>query len=176
MADQPLTGKSLEQALRSGDLDRPPLEIVGMVKAAEGRGKIRFSPTDCESWVDVPTDLIKSAVQVGQSRCRDHSHPVFRLSLTESDDPAAQVLSALLASSAPSPTLAREDQAAYPPPLAFPFTAQARLGQGGGFGLGYDRRCVRECQWDCGVAGFPPWACWYYCSWVCTFFPRDVLA
>jgi hypothetical protein len=176
MPDQPLTGKSLEQALRSGNLDTPALEIVGMVKAAEERGKISFSPTDCDSWVDVPTDLIKSAVQVGQSRCRDHSHPVFRLSFNESDDPAAQVLAALLASSAPSPTRAGVAQTAFPPPLPGPFTLEAQLGQGGGLGLGYDSRCVRSCQWDCAVAGLPMWACWWYCAWICTFFPRDVRA
>jgi hypothetical protein len=174
MADQPLTGKSLEEALRSGDLDTPALEIVGMVKASEEKGSISFSPTDCESWVDVPTALIKSAVQVGQSRCRDHSHPVFRLSLNESDDPAAQVLAALLASSAPSPAPAGVGQMPIPPSMGAPFTAQAQIGPAGGLGWGYDRGCVRECQWDCVGVGFPPWACWYYCSWICTVFPRDV--
>jgi hypothetical protein len=172
MPDEHLTGESLEEALRSGDLDGPAHEIVGMVKASEERGQISFSLTDCESWVDLPTDLIQSAVQVGKSACRDHSHPVFRLSLKESDDPAARVLAALMASSARSPTLA--NQTAFPGLPADPFTAEARLGQGGGLGLGYDTRCVRSCQWDCGAVGFPPWACWYYCSWICTFFPRDL--
>jgi hypothetical protein len=167
MPDQPLTGKSLEQALRSGDLDRPALEVVGMVKAAEEKGKISFSRTDCESWVDVPTDLIKSAVQVGDSRCRDHSHPVFRLSFNESDDPAAQVLAALLASSAPSPTQGGAEATTIPPPLMGPFTAEAQLGQGGGWG--FDSQCVRSCQWSCGFAGLPAGVCWYVCAWLCTF-------
>ena len=168
MPDQPLTGKSLEQGLRSGDFDSPGLEVVGMVKAAEEKGKISFSRTDCESWVDVPTDLIKSAVQVGHRRCRDHSHPVFRLTFNESDDPTAQVLAALLASSAPSP-MHTAGQTAFPPPLAGSFPVETQLRQGGGLGWGYDSRCVRSCQWDCGFAGYPPWACWYICAWLCTF-------
>jgi hypothetical protein len=175
MPDQPLTGKALEQALRSGDLDSPALEVVGMVKAAEERGKVSFSRNGCESWVDVPTSLIKSAVQVGHSRCRDHTHPVFRLSFKESDDPAAQVLTALLASSAPSPMQASPGQIPFPPPLPGPSALEAQVGQqGGGLGWGYDSRCVRSCQWDCAVAGFPPWACWYVCAWLCSGWPRDV--
>jgi hypothetical protein len=166
MPDEPLTGKSLEQALRSGDLDRPALEVVGMVKAAEEKGKISFSSTNCESWVDVPTDLIERAVQVGQSRCRDHSHPVFRLSFSASDDPAAQVMAALLASSASSPMQASPDFTAMPPPLMGPFTAEAQLGQSGGLGF-FDSRCVRSCQWSCGGAGLPAWYCWYACAWLC---------
>jgi hypothetical protein len=174
MPDEPLTGKTLERALRSGDLDRPAVEVVGMVKAAEEKGKISFSRTDCDSWVDVPTDLIKSAVQVGNSRCRDHTHPVFRLTFNESDDPATQVLAALLASSFPSPMQASAGQTAFPPPLPGPSTLEAQVGQGGGLGWGYDSRCVRSCQWDCAVAGFPPWACWYVCAWLCSGWPRDV--
>ena len=96
--DDRLTGSALEKALRSGELDAPSLEIVGMVKASDEKGKISFSPTDCESWTDVPTDLIKHAERVGESPCRDHTHPVFRLVLADSDDPAAKVLSAVLAS------------------------------------------------------------------------------
>ena len=166
MPNQPLTGKSLEQALLSGALEQPALELVGMVKAAEEDGKISFSRTDCESWIDVPTDLIESAEQLGHNRCQDHSHPVFRLSLKESNDPAAQVLAALLASSARFPTQAGADQTALPPPFMDPFTAEAaQVGQGGG--SGFNSGCVRSCQWSCGAAGVPARLCWYFCAWLC---------
>jgi hypothetical protein len=99
MPDRDWTGASLEKALRSGELDRPALELVGMVKSAESAGKISFTPTDCESWVDIPTDLIEKAEQVGQRSCRDHIHPVFRLTLKKPEDPEAQILAALLMSS-----------------------------------------------------------------------------
>jgi hypothetical protein len=102
MPDSNWTGASLEEALRSGKLDQPALELVGMVKAAEETGKISFTRTDCESWVDIPTDLIEKAEQVGQRPCRDHIHPVFRLKLKQPEDPEAQILAALLTSSGPS--------------------------------------------------------------------------
>jgi hypothetical protein len=95
MPDQ-LTGASLEEALRSGDFERAPVELVGMVKPSDEDGTISFAPTDCESWVDVPTDLIENAEHVGHRPCRDHSHPVFRLTLKQSEDPAARILTTLL--------------------------------------------------------------------------------
>jgi hypothetical protein len=98
MPDQ-LTGAKLEKALRGGEFDQAPVELVGMVKASDEDGTIGFSPTDCESWVDVPTDVIETAEHVGHRPCRDHSHPVFRLTLKQSDDPAARIFSTLLASS-----------------------------------------------------------------------------
>jgi hypothetical protein len=101
MPDQPFTGASLEEALRSGQLDKPAIELVGMVKSAEEPGKVSFSPTDCESWVDIPVNLIETAEQVGQRPCREHNHPVFRLHLKKPKDPEAQILAALLTSSAP---------------------------------------------------------------------------
>jgi hypothetical protein len=103
MSDQSFSGAALEEALRSGKLDRPVIELVGMVKAAETEGKISFTPTDCESWVEIPTDLIESAEQVGQRACREHAHPVVRLNLKQPKDPEAQILAQLLTSSRPSP-------------------------------------------------------------------------
>jgi hypothetical protein len=99
MPDEPMTGTALEDALRAGALERPAPDIEGMVKAHENEGFISFSHTDCESWVDLPTDLIDKAEHVGQQSCRDHSHPRVRLTLKPSDDPAAQILMALLAPS-----------------------------------------------------------------------------
>jgi hypothetical protein len=135
-----------------------------MVKAAEEKGKISFSRSDCESWVDLPTDLIERAEEVGRSQCRDHSHPVFRLSLKASDDPTAQVLAALLASSPSSPTGTRSDTMGIPPQL-LSLAAQAQVGNWGG--SGFDSGCVRECQWSCGIAGLPASVCWWVCAWWC---------
>jgi hypothetical protein len=101
MAEDRFTGSSLEEALRSGKLEESgSLELVGMVKAAEEPGKISFTRTDCDSWVDIPTNLIDSAEQLGQRSCGVHSHPLFRVQLKEPKDPEARVLAALLTSSA----------------------------------------------------------------------------
>jgi hypothetical protein len=151
MADERLSGKALEKALRGGEFDKPSLEIVGMVKASEEAGNVSFSPTDCESWIDVPTDLIASAERVGDRPCRDHSHPVFRLVLKESDDPSAKLLAAVVASfrrTRPTPVAPRGPRLPYAPPHRY----LARPNGPGGGGL--QDGCVgslQDCYVDCAV-------------------------
>lgn len=101
-----MSGASLERALNEKTFDRPSLEVVGMVKSAEREGFVSVTRTDCESWVELPTDSIEQAEHLGNRRCKNHDHPVFRLSLKAPDNPEAQILAALLGSptsaSAPS--------------------------------------------------------------------------
>jgi hypothetical protein len=42
--------------------------------------------------------MIEQAEHVGSRPCEDHSHPVFRITLRESDDPQAKLLGQLLTS------------------------------------------------------------------------------
>lgn len=93
------TGESLEEALNEGRLDSAGVTIVGMVKSGERKGEIQFTPTDCDSWVDLAISYIEKAEQQGQEVCKDHSHPIFRITLKEPNDPQAKILSALLRSS-----------------------------------------------------------------------------
>jgi hypothetical protein len=105
MAETAYTGSSLEQALKSGTLEKPAIELVGMVKASEKANHISFARGDCETWIDLPTNLIDHAEHVGQRSCRDHVHPVCKVTLKEPKDPTAQILSSLLATSMPSQPL-----------------------------------------------------------------------
>jgi hypothetical protein len=102
MPEEPWTGVSLEEALRGGELERPGFELVGMVKAAEEAGRISFSRTGCNGWVDIPSELIERAEHIGEQPCHESVHPVFRLHLKQPKDPEAKVLAALLMSSGPS--------------------------------------------------------------------------
>lgn len=94
-----LTGKELESALLSGDLEPARHHVTGMVKASDKRGTICFTPSDCDRWVDVPVELIESAVRVGTRQCKDHQHPMFKLRLKDATDDlgriALQMLSAM---------------------------------------------------------------------------------
>lgn len=106
MAEDILSGEGLEKALVEGTLlgatTTPGAEpIVGMVKQAAS-GSISFSLVGCDSWVDIPIVLIERAEQIGHQPCRDHSHPLMRITLKATDDPAAKVLGALLRAMAPS--------------------------------------------------------------------------
>ena len=101
MDDAHLDGAGLEKALGEHRFDRPVAQLVGMVKQSDQPGHISFTPSGCEAWVDVPSAMIAEAEHIGQQPCKDHSHPVFRLSLKEPADAEGKVLMALLAASAP---------------------------------------------------------------------------
>jgi hypothetical protein len=89
----------LRDALQAGTLTKPPgLVIVGMVKPSDDQASIGFTGSGCDAWVDVPVAMIETAEQVGSRPCDDHSHPVFRITLTEPADHQARVLAALLGS------------------------------------------------------------------------------
>src|SRR5690349_18883682 len=97
MKENVYDGVRLEQALKSGELEKRGVVLTGMVKSSEKPHHIGFSLAGCETWVDVPTSIIERAEHRGESRCRDHSHPVFTITLEESDNPEAHILATLLA-------------------------------------------------------------------------------
>jgi hypothetical protein len=103
MEGRVFTSEALERALANDELAYPGLELVGMVKASDQTGQISFTLSGCDQWVDLPTVMIHQAEQLGSSRCKDHSHPVFRLRLKEPDTPEAEILYALLAQQSSSP-------------------------------------------------------------------------
>jgi hypothetical protein len=96
MSEDSFTGKELEEALGKDEFAHHGLEIFGMVKSSDEEGHISFTMSGCEDWADIPTDLIKHAQKIGSSRCKDHSHPVFILTLKEQQTPEGRALSALL--------------------------------------------------------------------------------
>jgi hypothetical protein len=71
--------------------------------------------------------MIEQAEKVGSSQCRDHSHPVFKLTLKESKSAEGQILSALLAQRVVDPghrarsaSPAGFPNLAAPPPAGYP--------------------------------------------------------
>jgi hypothetical protein len=92
-----LGGAELEKALVNHQFDHASTQLVGMVKASSKQGHIAFTPSGCESWVDLPSDMIETAEHIGHQPCKDHSHPLFRLAIKEPSDPVAKAMLALLA-------------------------------------------------------------------------------
>ena len=92
-----LTGAALEQALATGRFEQSAAHLTGMVKPSGKPGHIAFTPSGCDSWVDLPTNMIETAEHIGRQTCRDHSHPLFQLTLKEPKDPQAKLLLALVA-------------------------------------------------------------------------------
>lgn len=90
------TGSSLEKALKSGTFERAAIELTGMVKASEKADHISFARGGCETWIDLPTDLIDEAEHLGQRSCKEHMHPVFKITFKEPKDAVAQIFGSLL--------------------------------------------------------------------------------
>ena len=97
MAGKTFTGQGLVDALGAGEFDRPRgVVLIGMVKASEQKDHVAFARGGCDTWIDLPTSLIEEAEHVGSRPCEDHAHPIFRITLRESDDPQARLLAQLL--------------------------------------------------------------------------------
>jgi hypothetical protein len=109
MSGRTFSGQDLAKALQAGEFEQPGLVLTGMVKPSEQKGHVAFARGGCDTWVDLPTSMIEQAEHVGSRPCEDHSHPVFRITLKESDDPQAKLLGQLLSA---QPDLGRP----VPPP------------------------------------------------------------
>jgi hypothetical protein len=99
MTGQTFTGQTLVDALSAGEFEQPSgVVLTGMVKQSEQPDHIAFARGGCDSWIDLPTTMIEQAEHVGSRPCEEHAHPIFRITLAESDDPQAKLLGTLLAS------------------------------------------------------------------------------
>ncbi|WP_193045258.1 hypothetical protein [Mycolicibacterium baixiangningiae] len=96
-------GAALEEALRSDLFANAGVELVGMLKPTDKSGHIQFTKSGCDAWVELPTSMIDNAEHLGQARCKDHSHPIFKILLKEATSPEAKVLATLLAQPATTP-------------------------------------------------------------------------
>jgi hypothetical protein len=97
MNNKTYSGKDLEMALKSGELTQTaPVSLTGMVKPSDKSDHINFTQINCDSWVELPVELIESAEQVGNRTCKDHSHPVVQIKLKQTDDQLGNILMALL--------------------------------------------------------------------------------
>ena len=103
MQPKSFTGAELANALKQDTFTMSGVELVGMVKSSENEGHISFTRAGCDSWIEVPIALIEQAEHLGQNRCKDHTHPVFKITLKQPKDPEALIFSALLAQRPPMP-------------------------------------------------------------------------
>lgn len=105
MNSKSYSGKDLEKALTEGALTQAQATLIGMVKPSEKSGHVSFSQAGCDKWVDLPTDMIERADQEGQRTCRDHSHPVMKITFKEPKNSTGKVLLELLSQSEVSPPM-----------------------------------------------------------------------
>jgi hypothetical protein len=143
MPGKTFTGETLAQALESGEFEQPAaagVVLTGMVKPSEQTGHVAFARGGCDTWVELPTSLIENAEHIGARPCEDHSHPVFRITLRESDDPQAKLLGQLLATHARATPRIPPPGRRLPPPRFGPASRAAGLG-------GIHDSCLWACDW-----------------------------
>jgi hypothetical protein len=143
MPGKTFTGESLAEALGAGDFDQPAaggVVLTGMVKPSDQPGHVSFARGGCDTWVELPTSLIEQADHVGVRPCDDHSHPVFRITLRESDDPHARLLGQLLATQPRPGAHAPIPGRRVPPPHRFSPASRAAGG-------GIHDSCLWVCDW-----------------------------
>jgi hypothetical protein len=96
LESQTLSGKELMAALHEGTILKPTHNVIGIVKESEKQGCIAFSASGCDRWIDVPAEMVNTALRIGWSTCGDHGHPIMAIDLHVPNTPEAQVLMALL--------------------------------------------------------------------------------
>ena len=84
------SGSELEEALRSGSLKQRSYEIEAMINSE--KPGVLVSLGDCETWVELPLELLESAERTGDRPCRNAIHPVFRIKFKKPSDQASQQL------------------------------------------------------------------------------------
>jgi hypothetical protein len=123
MKDKIFSGKALEDALKGNAFEQSEIELTGMVKSSEKSGHISFARGDCETWVDMPTSMIDQAERLGQKKCKDHSHPHFRITLKKPANPETSLFAQLLAlplTTSPGSFSSLQAENPNPIPIGFP--------------------------------------------------------
>lgn len=156
------------ERLHAGEFERD-LVFSGMVKEDEQEeGVIQFSQgRNCENWVSIPTDKIKSVTMSQVVSCADHSHPYVELELktpsTDEGEFFADVLGQLAAGNeeprgpmpGPNATMFGGDIPDFaspdnrPPPMG---TSERRIAPGASVGrVGGGRFVEMDCHDMCSM-------------------------
>ena len=67
------------------NLEHKPVVKIGMAKLTEGSaGSFSFSEgTACKNWIEIPSSMVAKVEFVSMVKCKDHEHPLIRLSLKD---------------------------------------------------------------------------------------------
>ena len=111
------TGSELEDALKNNEIAQSNIYIVCMVKKSDNSDYVSISCTNCDDWIELPTDIIESAVRIGQSNCNDHSHPIMKVFLKEGKKLHVKALMGLVSHLTGSPRISDPRTGLAPPPM-----------------------------------------------------------
>lgn len=94
-----LTPSEFYEKLQQGELDKPqPFIIIGMVKKSETEEKaIQFAPGgNCSNWITIPLEFIEDVEMIKTITCKDHTHPLVKLSVKRPETPEGKIFFAIL--------------------------------------------------------------------------------
>ncbi|MEO9469194.1 hypothetical protein [Parasphingorhabdus sp.] len=152
------TGKELEKSLNEGVFSNDASQSIVAMVAPSGRAKyIKLSLSNCKSWVETPTAIIKQAKMIRRQSCGDHNHPIMEIELEKpSDDIGKTVVELLRSLSMRMPEaeqkIPNEQSDDLPPPIAAALSPGLHSSSpfdsfgpgGGGVNIGDGMRCWQE--------------------------------
>jgi hypothetical protein len=102
--EKTFTGQSLVAALKENSFENitSNVGLTGMVKKSEKEDYISFTQSGCGTWVDLPVSMIEKAEFLEMRTCKDHAHPVMKVTLKHSGNPENEILLGLLQQTAQS--------------------------------------------------------------------------
>lgn len=81
--------------LAANELVEPlDLTLYGLVKVDEKDSSVLYfsSARSCEQWISIPVSLISSVSHIRNVKCKDHQHPLAKITLAEPDKDNAQAV------------------------------------------------------------------------------------
>jgi hypothetical protein len=109
--------------------------IIGMVKASATAKALDFSFTTCETWVTIPTSVIKEIVFLRSVPCKEHNHPLVEITFQPFGTDEGKALFSLLNSIASSQVAMAQVPQATPAMSGTPAMASPMSGAPGMSGV-----------------------------------------
>lgn len=84
------------ERLKNEEFNSKPLIFVGVLKAAEDEQHLMFANgAYCNNWTSIPVDAIESIELISVIPCKDHSHPLVRLTMKEPASEEAKMFASM---------------------------------------------------------------------------------
>jgi hypothetical protein len=124
--------------LRRGAL-AVPVQVAGMIRAAEENSDSIQVTRDCSSWVSIPASMIEEINLLGTMKCKDHNHHVASIRFKEPQSEEGAVYARLITEHLVTPPTPRKGD---------------RHVSNDGYVPGGCAACLRDCYRHCG--GYDP--------------------
>jgi hypothetical protein len=96
MATKNYSASEFVEKLKSEDFGSASLVYTGMLKNAEDDQHLVFANNmDCSNWTEIPIDIIENIEFMQLVPCKDHKHPLVRMTIKEPTSEEAKMFASL---------------------------------------------------------------------------------